>query len=61
VSIRVPAGYLVGIALGTMSVTLLFLGMRAVMERLGRALPLLIVGAGLFGIWLGAVLFSAIS
>jgi hypothetical protein len=61
VSIRVLAGYLVGIALGTVSVTLLFLGMRAVMERLDRALPLLIGGAGLFGIWLGAVLFSAIS
>jgi hypothetical protein len=32
VSIRVLAGYLAGIALGTMSVTLLFLGMRAVMD-----------------------------
>jgi hypothetical protein len=32
VSNRVLAGYLVGIALGTMSVTLLFLGMRAVMD-----------------------------
>lgn len=31
-SIRVLAGYLGGIALGTMSVTLLFLGMRAVMD-----------------------------
>jgi hypothetical protein len=32
-----------------------------VTERLNRALPLLIVGAGLLGIWLGATLFSAIS
>jgi hypothetical protein len=32
VSIRVLAGYLAGIALGTMSITLLFLGMRAVMD-----------------------------
>jgi hypothetical protein len=32
VSVRVLAGYLAGIALGTMSVTLLFLGMRAVMD-----------------------------
>jgi hypothetical protein len=32
VSLRVLAGYLVGIAVGTMSVTLLFLGMRAVMD-----------------------------
>jgi hypothetical protein len=31
-TVRVLAGYLVGIALGTMSVTLLFLGMRAVMD-----------------------------
>ena len=30
-------------------------------ERLGRALPLLIVGAGLVGIWLGATVFSSIS
>jgi hypothetical protein len=32
VSIRVLTGYLVGIVLGTMSITLLFLGMRAVMD-----------------------------
>jgi hypothetical protein len=32
VSIRVLAGYLAGIALGTLSITLLFLGMRAVMD-----------------------------
>jgi hypothetical protein len=32
-----------------------------VTERLGRALPLLIVGAGLVGIWLGATVFSSIS
>jgi hypothetical protein len=32
-----------------------------VTERLGRALPLLIVGAGLVGIWLGATVFAAIS
>jgi hypothetical protein len=32
-----------------------------VTERLGRALPLLIVGAGLVGIWLGATLFSSLS
>jgi hypothetical protein len=32
-----------------------------VTERLGRALPLLIVAAGLVGIWLGATLFSSIS
>jgi hypothetical protein len=32
VSVRVVAGYLAGIALGTTSVTLLFLGMRAVMD-----------------------------
>jgi hypothetical protein len=32
-----------------------------VTERLGRALPLLIVGAGLVGIWLGATLFASIS
>ena len=30
-------------------------------ERLGRALPLLIVGAGLVGIWLGATIYSSIS
>ena len=32
VSIRVLAGYLVGIVLGSLSITLLFLGMRAVMD-----------------------------
>jgi hypothetical protein len=32
-----------------------------VTERLGRALPLLIVAAGLVGIWPGATLFAAIS
>jgi hypothetical protein len=32
-----------------------------VTERLGRALPLLIVAAGLVGIWLGATLFSSLS
>jgi hypothetical protein len=32
-----------------------------VSDRLGRALPLLIVLAGLAGIWLGAVVFSAVS
>ena len=32
VSIRVIGGYLAGIALGTMSITLLYLGMRAVMD-----------------------------
>jgi hypothetical protein len=32
VSIRVLAGYLAGIVLGTLSITLLFLGMRAVMD-----------------------------
>lgn len=30
-------------------------------ERLGRALPLLMVAAGLVGIWLGATIFAAIS
>ena len=30
-------------------------------ERLRRALPLLIVGAALVGIWLGATIFAAIS
>ena len=30
-------------------------------DRLGRALPLLIVGAGLLGIWLGAWVFGSIS
>jgi len=30
-------------------------------DRLGRALPLLIIGAGLVGIWLGATIFSSIS
>ena len=29
--------------------------------RLWRALPLLIVAAGLIGIWLGAMIFAAIS
>jgi len=32
-----------------------------VSERLGRALPLLVVGAALAGIWLGAAIFAAIS
>jgi hypothetical protein len=32
-----------------------------VTERLNRALPLLIVGAGLLGIWLGATIFASIS
>jgi hypothetical protein len=32
-----------------------------VTERLNRALPLLIVGAGPLGIWLGATIFSSIS
>jgi hypothetical protein len=32
-----------------------------VTERLNRALPLLIFGAGLIGIWLGAAIFSSIS
>jgi hypothetical protein len=30
-------------------------------DRLQRALPLLIVGAALVGIWLGATLFAAVS
>lgn len=30
-------------------------------ERLNRALPLLIIGAALLGIWLGATIFSWIS
>ena len=30
-------------------------------ERLNHALPILIVGAGLLGIWLGATIFSSIS
>jgi hypothetical protein len=30
-------------------------------ERLVRALPLLVVGAGLLGIWLGVAIFSSIS
>ena len=30
-------------------------------ERLNRALPILIVGAGLLGIWLGATIFASIS
>jgi hypothetical protein len=30
-------------------------------ERLSRALPLLVVGAGLLGIWLGVTIFSSIS
>jgi hypothetical protein len=32
-----------------------------VSDRLGRALPLLIVGAGLVGIWLGATIFASIT
>jgi hypothetical protein len=32
-----------------------------VTERLNRALPLLIIGAGLLGIWLGATIFASIS
>jgi len=32
-----------------------------VTERLNRALPLLIIGAGLIGIWLGATIFASIS
>jgi hypothetical protein len=65
VSIRVLAGYLGGIALGTMSVTLLFLGMRAVMDVGGACgdggpyvsaqpcpsgVPLAMVG-GMFGLF----------
>jgi len=30
-------------------------------ERLDRLLPLLIIGAGLIGIWLGATIFASIS
>lgn len=30
-------------------------------ERLNRALPLLVIGAVLVGIWLGATIFAAIS
>lgn len=30
-------------------------------ERVGRALPLLIVGAALIGVWLGAAIFASIS
>ena len=30
-------------------------------ERLTRALPLLVIGAALVGIWLGATIFHAIS
>ena len=29
--------------------------------RLGRALPLLIVAAGLIGIWLGTTIFSSLT
>jgi hypothetical protein len=65
VSIRVLAGYLAGIALGTMSVTLLFLGMRAVMDVGGacadggpyvsaqpcpNGVPLAMIG-GMFGLF----------
>ena len=65
VSVRVLAGYLAGIALGTMSVTLLFLGMRAVMDVGGACadggpyvsaqpcpdgVPLAMVG-GMFGLF----------
>jgi hypothetical protein len=32
-----------------------------VSARLGSALPLLVLGAVLFGIWLGATIFAAIS
>ena len=64
-SIRVLAGYLVGIVLGTMSITLLFLGMRAVMDVGGacadggpyvsaqpcpEGVPLAMVG-GMFGLF----------
>ena len=64
-SIRVLAGYLAGIALGTMSVTLLFLGMRAVMDVGGacadggpyvsaqpcpNGVPLAMIG-GMFGLF----------
>jgi hypothetical protein len=65
VSIRVLAGYLVGIVLGTMSITLLFLGMRAVMDVGGacaeggpyvsaqpcpEGVPLAMIG-GMFGLF----------
>jgi hypothetical protein len=65
VSIRVLAGYLVGIVLGTMSITLLFLGMRAVMDVGGACadggpfvsaqpcptgVPLALIG-GMFGLF----------
>ncbi|HEX2755854.1 MAG TPA: SHOCT domain-containing protein [Candidatus Limnocylindrales bacterium] len=65
VSVRVLAGYLAGIALGTMSITLLFLGMRAVMDVGGACadggpyvsaqpcptgVPLAMVG-GMFGLF----------
>jgi hypothetical protein len=64
-SIRVLAGYLVGIVLGTMSITLLFLGMRAVMDVGGacaeggpyrsaqpcpEGVPLAMIG-GMFGLF----------
>ena len=64
-SIRAVVGYLAGIAVGTMSVTLLFLGMRAVMDVGGacadggpyvsaqpcpRGVPLAMVG-GMFGLF----------
>jgi hypothetical protein len=32
-----------------------------VSDRFGRLLPLLVIGAGLIGIWLGAAIFGAIS
>jgi len=32
-----------------------------VTERLWRALPLLVVAAGLVGIWLGATIFASIN
>jgi hypothetical protein len=32
-----------------------------VTERLDRVFPLLVIGAGLLGIWLGATIFSSIS
>jgi hypothetical protein len=65
VSLRVLAGYLAGVALGTTSVTLLFLGMRAVMDVGGACadggpyvsaqpcptgVPLAMVG-GMFGLF----------
>ena len=30
-------------------------------DRFGRALPLLVIAAGLVGIWLGATFFAAVS